>query len=158
MLQLACLVWGLGTRLAPSRNPLPTPCTHTTIAVNGFKFICHVFQRWLLSERLKKVLELIRVHSDLVSDCTEQPRLSLHYRQPHNAHLIRTTTVSDTTSSEYSSHASSSGSCIPLMRSAEHFRKASDAALTPAEFEAVAICVVSRSRSEKVGGCAQSPL
>ena len=43
--------------------------------------------------------------------------------------LTSSTTVSDMTSSEYSSHASSSGSCIPLMRSAEHFRKASDAAL-----------------------------
>ena len=38
-------------------------------------------------------------------------------------------TVSDTALLEYSSHVSSSGSCIPLMRSAEHFRKASDSAL-----------------------------
>ena len=43
--------------------------------------------------------------------------------------LTSSTTISDTMSSEYSSHVSSSGSCIPLMRSAEHFRKASDAAL-----------------------------
>jgi len=46
--------------------------------------------------------------------------------------LTSSTTVSDTTSSEYSSHASSSGSCIPLRRSEEHFRKASDATLAPA--------------------------
>ena len=38
-------------------------------------------------------------------------------------------TVSDMTSLENSSHASSSGSCIPLMRSVEHFWKASNSAV-----------------------------
>ena len=43
--------------------------------------------------------------------------------------LTSSTTLSDMTSSEYSSHARSSGSSIALMRLAEHFRKAFDSAL-----------------------------
>ena len=61
--------------------------------------------------------------------------------------LTSSTTVSDTTPSEYSSQASDSGSCIPLWRSEEHFLKVSDSALGPstaAEFRAVAIRIFTR--------------
>ena len=62
--------------------------THTTVVVNGLKLFRQVFQRWTLSERQEEVLELGRIDSNLVSDCTKQPRLPLHAGQPHHTHLV----------------------------------------------------------------------
>ena len=61
---------------------------HTIVVVNGLKLIRHGFQRWLLSERQEEVLELKRIDSNLVSDCTKQPRLPPHTGQPHHTHIV----------------------------------------------------------------------
>ena len=124
---------------------------HTTVVVNGLKLFRQVFQRWMLSERQEEVLELGRIDSNL--SLTALSSLVFFRTLDSPTTLTSSTTVSDTTSSEYSSHARSSGCCIPLMRSAEHFRKASDAALTPAtEFRAVAILLKKVHRPNGASG------
>ena len=59
----------------------PPPTLHTTLLVSGLQFIRHLFQRWLLFERLEKVLEFGRLNIDLISDRAEQLRFFLHRGQ-----------------------------------------------------------------------------
>ena len=62
----------------------PPPTLHTmpaTLLVSGLQFIRRLFQRWLLFERLEKVLEFGRLNIDLISDRAEQLRLFLYRGQ-----------------------------------------------------------------------------
>jgi len=90
-----------------------------------FQFVHNVFQRWLLSEHQEEVLDFGSTAiwfptalSNLIFLCmTDSPT------------MLTSSTSFDVILLENRYHARTSGSSISLMRSAEHFWKASDSSL-----------------------------